>query len=45
MSTETEIQNISTGYVPRTYQAEVHIALKDKRFAVLTFHRRPLRGQ
>ena len=40
MTQETEIQTISTGYVPRPYQAEVHIALKEKRFSVLCFHRR-----
>ena len=35
-----DIKHISTGYIPRTYQAEVHIALATKRFAVLCFHRR-----
>ncbi len=35
-----EVKHISTGYIPRPYQAEVHIALSEKRFAVLVFHRR-----
>lgn len=40
METQSTIKTISTGYIPRPYQAEVHIALKEKRFSVLCFHRR-----
>lgn len=35
-----EVQEISTGYVPRPYQADMHIAMSVKRFGILVFHRR-----
>ena len=36
----SETQEISTGYVPRPYQAVVHVLMASYRFAVLCFHRR-----
>lgn len=40
-----EVKHISTGYVPRPYQADLHNAMVTRRFAILVFHRRCGRGQ
>lgn len=35
-----EVKVISTGYIPRPYQSDMHLAMSLKRFGILVFHRR-----
>lgn len=41
---DLEVQTISTGYVPRQHQTDMHLAMSNRRFGILVFHRRAGRG-